>query len=323
MKDIKKAQAGIILVGLIMFLIVIDSQCYFQNEACLPDFGYTISAPNVLSDQDLLLTGLANHTINKEWKEKPGEVYGVITSKILTGNYHTLSIVSSISLLLVTYALALKITSNRVSSILAVTIVDLSRTFLWYNDSIPYPGFYCVLFFVSLYPFKHKIIRPVAFVASFVMKAMSLAFLPITFLKEKDKKIRIFYIVIGVLASGIAIGLNWVRSTGFNPGNLAPPYVVFEIILQDFWMIILFFPVSLTLFYLHRKKVDWAGTILGGLLWTLFFQYILALFTSYGAFSERMLPFVVFFALGCGLIVSKKELLIWRFRKKESKNIQS
>ena len=81
MKDIKKAQAGIILGGLVMFLIVIDSQCYFQNEACLPDFGYTISAPNVLSDQDLLLTGLANHTINKEWKEKPGEVYGVITSK--------------------------------------------------------------------------------------------------------------------------------------------------------------------------------------------------------------------------------------------------
>ena len=323
MKDIKKAQAGIILVGLIMFLIVIDSQCYFQNEACLPDFGYTISAPNVLSDQDLLLTGLANHTINKEWKEKPGEVYGVITSKILTGNYHTLSIVSSISLLLVTYALALKITSNRVSSILAVTIVDLSRTFLWYNDSIPYPGFYCVLFFVSLYPFKHKIIRPVAFVASFVMKAMSLAFLPITFLKEKDKKIRIFYLVVGVLASSIAIGLNWVRSTGFNPGNLAPPYVVFEIILQDFWMIILFFPVSLTLFYLHRKKVEWAGTILGGLLWTLFFQYILALFTSYGAFSERMLPFVVFFALGCGLIISKRELLLQRFRKKEAKNIQS
>ena len=125
------------------------------------------------------------------------------------------------------------------------------------------------------------------------------------------------------MASGIAIGLNWVRSTGINTGNMAPPYVVFEIILQDFWMIILFFPVSLTLFYLYRKKIDWAGTILGGMLWSLFFQYILALFTSYGAFSERMLPFVVFFALGIALIVSKKEILLQRFRHKEAKNIQS
>jgi len=320
--DIKKAQAAIVLAGLIAFLVVIDSQCYFDNEACLPDFGYTISAPNVLSDQDLLLTGFANHTINKEWKEKPGEVYGVIASKTLTGNYHTFSIVSSVALLLVTYALAVKITGNRLASIVAVLILDLSRTFLWYNDSIPYPGFYCVLFFMSLYPFKNKLIRPVAFLASFIMKAMSLAFLPITIVREKDKRVRIFYIVIGVLASGIAIGLNWVRSSGINVGNIAPPYVVFEIILQDFWMIILFFPVSLTLFYLYRKKVDWAGTILGGLLWTLFFQYVLALFTSYGAFSERMLPFVVFFALGCGLIISKRELLLERFRHKPNKALK-
>ena len=68
MQDLKKAQVGIILGGLIMFLIVIDSQCYFQDEACLPDLGYVITAPHVLSDQDLLLGGFANHTINKEWK---------------------------------------------------------------------------------------------------------------------------------------------------------------------------------------------------------------------------------------------------------------
>jgi len=266
----------------------------------------------VISDQDLLLTGFANHTINKEWKEKPGEVYGVIASKTLTGNYHTMSIISSVALLLVTYALALKITGNRMASLLGVMVLDFSRTFLWYNDSIPYPGFYCVLFFMSLYPFKHKIIRPISFLSSFVMKAMSLAFLPITISREKDKRIKIFYIAIGVIASSIAIGLNWVRSSGVNMGNLAPPYVVFEIVLQDFWVIILFLPVCGALFHLWRQKVDWAGTLLGGLLWTLFFQYVLALFTTYGAFSERMLPFIVFFALSISLIISKYNVLVDR-----------
>ena len=314
MKDINKKQSIIILVGLVLFLLVIDSQCWNKNEACLPDMGYIISAPNVISDQDLLLKGLANGTINSEWKEKIGEVYGLIASEKITGNYHSFSIISSVLLLLVTYQLMYKITQNRISSIIPVIIIDFSRTFLWYNDSIPYPGFWCVLFFLSLYPFKNKLIRPIAYLTSFIMKAQSLAFLPITVLREKDNRIRVFYIGVGVLAAIVASLLKWTRIDGFNIGNLAPPYVVFEIILQDFWIIVLFFPVSALLFYLHKQKVEWAGTILIGMLWSLFFQYILALFTTYGAFSERMLPFVVFFAMGSGLIISKKDLLLNKIR---------
>ena len=317
MKDINKKQSLILLAGFVMFLVVIDSQCYFAGDACLPDFGYIITAPNVVSDQNLLLNGLANGTINSEWKEKPGEVYGVIASNILTGNYHTFSIISSIVLLVVTYFLSLKITGLRIAGVLSTIVLVMSRTFLWYSDSIPYPDFWCVLFFLSLYPFKNKIIRPISFVLSFIMKAQALAFLPITFFKEQNKKVRIFYLVVGILTTGVVVGLNWVRSSGFNIGNLAPPYVVFEILLQDFWIIILFFPVSALLFYLHRKKVAWSGTILGGMLWSLFFQYVLALFTSYGAFSERMLPFVVFFALGVGLVISKKDMLKVKLKREK------
>lgn len=324
MKDITKKQALILLSGFVFLLLIIDSQCWGSNNACLPDFGYVITAPNVVSDQELLLSGFANHTINSEWKEKPGEVYGLLASKALTGNYHTFSILSSVALLLVTYLLAFKITGNRMTSIISVMVLDLSRTFLWYSDSIPYPGFWSVLFFMSLYPFKNKLIKPISFITSFVMKAQALAFLPLTILQEKDKRIKIFYIVMGIGAAVLASVLKWTRVDGFNPHNLVPPYVVFEIILQDFWLIIGVFPLGAVLFYLYRKKIDWAGTILGGMLWSLFFQYVLALFTTYGAFSERMLSFVVFFALGIGLIISKKDMLVESFRKiREPKNIQS
>lgn len=304
-----------------MFLLVIDSQCWNDNNACLPDIGYVISAPNVLSDQELLLDGLHNGTINSEWKEKPGEVYGIIASHALTGNYHTFSIISSASLLIITYLFSYKITGNRLAGVVAVMVLDLSRTFLWFSDSVPYPGFWCVLFFLSIYPFQRKLIKPIAYLASFVMKAQALAFLPITIMREKDKRIKIFYGVIGGLATTLAVLLKWTRIDGFNPGNLAPPYVVFEIILQDFWVIILFFPVSILLFQLHKKKVDWAGTLLVGMLWSLFFQYILALFTTYGAFSERMLPFIVFFALSCSLIISKKEVWLKSFWKPKTATI--
>ena len=316
--EIKKGQAVVWLVGLIIFLIIIDGQCYFKDSACLPDIGYYISAPNVVSDQEVLLKGLANGTINSEWKEKFGEVYGLIASEKVTGNYHTFSIISSVALLIVVYALALRITQSRLSSVIAVTIVCFSRTFLWYSDSIPYPGYWNVFFFLSIYPFANKLIRPVSFVTSFVMKAQALAFLPVTFLVEKNWKVRFFYIGIGVLATVVSLLLHWERSSGINWGNLAPPYVVFEIILQDFWAIILFFPVSVLLFHYYRKKVEWAGVLLGGMLWSLFFQYILALFTTYGAFSERMLTFIVFFALGTSLVLSQ---LIKRREAKQVKTV--
>lgn len=314
MYDIKKGQALVLLGGLIAFLIVIDSQCYEMKDACLPDFGSFVSAPNVVSDQTWLLDGLAHGKINAEWKEKPGEVYGVIASNFFTGNYHTFSIISSAALMVVTFFLSYEITKNRLASILAVMVLTMSRTFLWYSDSIPYPDYWCTLFFLSLYPFKQKILKPVSFVASFVMKAQALAFLPLLFVNDKSKRNRLIYIGIGVVTAAVALVLKWARFSGqFNIGNLQPPYVVFEILLQDFWVICLFFPVAYLTFHLWRKQVSWAGTLLGGMLWSLFFQYVLALFTTYGAFSERMLPFIVFFALSCGLVISKKEMFIkWK-----------
>lgn len=314
MLDIKKGQAFVVLFGLAAFLVLIDSQCYNMKDACLPDFGSYVSAPNIYSDQNRLLDGLAQGHIDPEWKEKPGEVYGVIASKLFTNNYHTFSIISSVSLLFISYFLSYEITKSRIASIMGVVAITMSRTFLWYSDSIPYPDFWCTLFLLSLYPFKHKVIKPIAFAASFIMKAEALAFLPITFFREKDLKIRLVYIGIGIVTAAVSLSLNWVRSHGqLYIGNLQLPIVVFLVLTQDLWIIALFGPVAMATFYLWRRKVPWAGTLLGGMLWTLFFQYVLTLVTSYGAFSERMLPFIVFFGLCIALIISKKEMFIqWK-----------
>lgn len=316
MRDIKKAQAIIILAGLMMFLIVIDSQCYFYTDTCLPDLGVVITAPDVQSDQSLLLKSFAHGEINKEWKEKLGAVYTILGSKALTGNYHTFSIISSIALLLTTYFFALKITSNRLASVISVLVLELSKTFMWYSDSIAYPNFFLVMLLLSIYPFTRSWIKPVAFVASFIFKAEALAFLPITFLREKDKRIRIVYLCIAVLVGAVAIGLNWVRFDGtINLINATYPQIGLYLLDQDMWLLSILFPVTGLLFYLRKLKVEWSGYLLGAMGYCLLFQYILPIFTTYNAFGYRMLPFIVFFALGVALIVSKKELLLKSFKK--------
>lgn len=318
MQDLKKAQALIVLFGLIAFLIVIDSQCYSYSEACLPDLGFVTTAPEVVSDQSILLKSFAHGEINKEWKEKLGAVYTILASKTLTGNYHTFPIISSIALLIVTYFFALKITSNRLASIVSVVILEFSRTFMWYSDDIAYPNFFMVFLLLSIYPFTRSWIKPIAFVTSFVFKAEALAFFPLTFIKEKDKRIRLVYIGIAIMVGAVAIALNWVRFDGsINTTNLLYPQIGLYLLDQDMWILSLLTPVTILLFYLRKHKVEWSGYLLLAMGYCLLFQYILPIFTSYNAYGYRMLPFVVFFALSVALIISKKEMLISRLRSKE------
>lgn len=316
MQDLKKPQAMIMLVGLIIFLVVIDSQCYNYYDACLPDLGYVTTAPTIVSDQSILLNSFEHGEINKEWKEKLGAVYTLIGSKIITGNYHTFPIISSIALLVTTYFFALKITNNRLASITSVIVVEFSKTFMWYSDDLAYPNFFMVLLMLSIYPFTRSWLKPLAFIASFIFKAEALAFLPLVFIREKNIKIKLAYIGIAVLVGLVVIGFNWIRFDGtINIANAMYPQIGLYLLDQDMWLLSLLFPVTILLFYLRKLKVEWSSYILGSMGYCLLFQYILPIFTSYNAFGYRMLPFVVFFALGVSLIISKKDMLIEKLRR--------
>ena len=315
MQDINKKQAIILLAGLIMFLVVIDSQCYSFEDTCLPDLGVITTAPTVTSDQSLLLKSFAHGEINKEWKEKLGAVYTILVSKIITGNYHTFSIASSITLLITLYFFSYKITSNRLSSLISVIILEFSKTFMWYSDSIAYPNFFMVMLLLSLYPFTKTWIKPISFIASFVFKAEALAFLPLVMIREKSKKIRLVYLGIALVVGSIVLALNWIRYDGtINTTNMLYPQIGLYLLDQDMWLLAILFPVTALLFYLRKQKVEWSGFILGAMGYCLLFQYVLPIVSTYNAFGYRMLPFVVFFAMGVALIVSKKDMLIQRIK---------
>lgn len=299
-----------------MFLVVIDSQCYYTEDACLPDLGFVTTAPGILSDDKVLLSGLDNGTINKEWKEKIGDVYLVITSKVVTGNYHTLPIISSLGLLVITYFFGLKIGGNRLAALIGVIVLEASKTFMWYSDSVSYPTTWVAVFLLTLYPMKKKWIGPVSMVISFGLKAMALGFLPLSFIKSNFMQ-RVSYVVILGLTGTVVLMLNWVRYQGqFNLQNLVYPQIGLYLLDQDMWILALLFPVTGLLFVLRHKKVEWSGFLLLSMGYCLLFQYILPIVSNYNAYGYRMLPFVVFFALSISLIISKSDMLVSRLWKK-------
>lgn len=310
-KDIKPTQALILMGGLCAVLFVVDSQCYFAKDACLPDLGYVITAPGVTSDDIVLINGLEHGYIDKEWKEKLGDVYLVIFSKIISGSYRLLPILSSATLLILTYFFSFKITNHRLASVISVMVLEFSKTFMWYSDSVSYPTTWVVCFFLSLYPFKKYYIRPISFIISFILKAQALAFLPLTFIREKEWKNKIAYYAIAGVTIAVAVGLNWIRYGGqINWQNIYYPQIGLYLLSQDMWILALLLPITLTLFYLRKLKTEWSGFLLLSMGYCLLFQYILPIVSSYNAYGYRMLPFVVFFALAIGLVISKKELLV-------------
>lgn len=316
MFDINKKQSIIFLAGAILFLIVIDSQCYSYYDTCLPDLGSVITAPTVTSDQSLLLGGFEHGIINKEWKEKIGAVYAILASKTITGNYHTFSIISSACLLVVTYLFSLKITQNRLSSIVAVIILEISKTFMWYSDSIAYPNFFLVFLLLAIYPFKKSFLKPISFIASFIFKAEALAFFPLVLIKENNKWLRVSYLIIAGVVGGIVLLLNWVRFDGtINTTNMLYPQIGLYLLDQDMWLLSLLTPIVILSLILWKNKVEWSGYLLGAMGYCLLFQYILPIFTTYNAFGYRMLPFVVFFALSVSLIIAKKDIWLKSFWK--------
>lgn len=299
-----------------MFLVVIDSQCYSYYDACLPDLGFVTTAPSIVSDQSLLLKSFAHNEINKEWKEKLGAVYTILASKTLTGNYHTFPIISSIVLLVVTYLFSLKITQNRLASLVSVIILEFSKTFMWYSDDIAYPNFFLVFLLLAIYPFKKSFIKPISFIISFIMKAEALAFLPLVIIREKDRRIKFVYIGIAGIVGLITILLNWVRFDGtINTTNALYPQIGLYLLDQDMWILSLLTPVTILLFILRKNKVEWSSYLLGAMGYCLLFQYILPIFTTYNAFGYRMLPFVVFFSLSTALIISKRDIWLKSFWK--------
>lgn len=316
MLDLKKSEALIILGGLVTFLILIDSQCFNANDACLPDVGFVTTGPNVVSDDKILLDGLSHGYISPEWKEKLGEVYVVIASKTLTGNYHTFPLISSIGLLLMTYMFAYKITSNRLASVVGVGVLAFCKNFMWYSESLAYPTTWVVFFLIALYPWSRTWYRPLSFVISFILKAQALAMVPLLFVKEEKKLNKISYLGIAAVSIAIAVAFNWIRFYGsIHWSVLEYPAIGLYVLVADMWLLYALTPVVILLGMLWKRKVPWAKFLLISMGYMCLFTYLLPVFSTYNAFGYRMLPFEVFFALGVSLIIANYKLII----KKQSR----
>jgi len=239
----------------------------------------------------------------------------------LFGYFTVIPFIASISLLILTYFFTVEITKKRFAGIVAMVILLQSNIFLTYDSTVAYTNFWTLFYLLSLFlVYKFWPLSPVSYLLSLSSKPLTAMFLPMSLFFiyrcniSRRKKIIVggstsFLILAGVLAS-FGLGANLTGATGsqeeFDSDEFWLGFTSFSYQLRFDGLVLLFIlPLTIGLFVASRYKILHADSILlliGGILLT---APLLTGFTELTNQPYRFVPFVLFFAVGVGVLLSK------------------
>ncbi len=241
------------------------------------------------------------------------------TSIQVFDNVKVIPFLASIALLVLTYFITFEITKKRFAGIVALVIVLQSGVFLHYDTGITYPNFWILFYLLSLYLiYKKWPLSPIPYFASIFTKTLTAAFLPMTIFFiyrasiSRQKKIRVLILYGVILVVGILF-LYLIDISLISPG--------LEFSSHDFWggfnaihtslrfdpLVLLFIlPLIVGLFFASRRGVTEADSISFLILGMLFSAVLLPAFSDVINVPYRFVPLIVFFAIGVGVLLSKK-----------------
>jgi len=246
------------------------------------------------------------------------------TSLQVFENYKVIPFISSIALLVLTYFVTVEMSKKRFAGIISMLIVLQSEVFLIYDTSTAYPTFWILFYLLSLYLiFKKWPLSPISFLAGAISKPMTSAFLPMTLFfiyranipKQAKVKSIIFYVVLAIL--GIIL-LSFMGTSIFDIHAAAK---VGDFSVHDFWggftafssslrfdgLIVLFLlPLTLGLFHASRRGILHADSVMFLILGMLLSAPLIDAFSNFINEPYRVFPVVIFFAMGTGILLSKK-----------------
>jgi len=243
---------------------------------------------------------------------------GFVSTQIFD-NVKVIPFLASISLLVLTYFITFEITKKRFAGIVAFVILLQSGVFLHYDTGITYPNFWILLYLFSLYLiYKKWPASPISYVASISTKLLTVAFFPMTLFFiyrasiSKQQKIRLV-IVYGVI---VILGILFLILAN---SNLFPGNTTFDS--HDFWggfnaihqslrfdpLVLLFMlPLIVGLFFKSRNRLKEADSITFLILGMLLSAIFIPAFTGAINTPYRFIPLIIFFAMGVGVLLSKR-----------------
>lgn len=238
----------------------------------------------------------------------------------LFGNIRVIPFIASIALLILTYIITVQMSKKRFSGLVAMTILIQSPVFLKYDTTATYENFWTLFYLLSLYLiYKSGPISPIPYILSIFSKPITAIFFPMTFffiyraniLRKKKIRVALIYfaIVIGAAIVVFGLGVNIATTdVEFIDRFFWDGFVSMSFQLRTDALVILFIlPLIVGLFIASRKGILQAESVLVLIIGILFSAPLVTGFTDITNQPYRFIPLVVFFAMGVGMILSKRE----------------
>ena len=243
------------------------------------------------------------------------------SSIILFGNDRVIPLLASAALLIVTYFLTKTITQKRFAGIVSVVIIMQSNVFLIYDTTVSYTNFWILFYVLSLYlVYRFWPLSPVSYLLSIPSKALTAAFLPMSIyfilrsnISRKQKMITAGITTGIILAGGLASigGFSTTQGTEeeFNAKEFQMGFTSFAYQLRFDGLVMLFMiPLMVGLFLVSRSGIKHGESIMVLISGMLLIAPILTGFTNQTNQPYRFVPLVVFFAIGVGVLLSKRQV---------------
>jgi len=246
----------------------------------------------------------------------------ISSSMILFGNYAVIPFLASIALVIMIYFFTKQITNKRFAGLIAAVILLQSNVFLTFDTSVAYTNFWILFYLLSLY-FMYKAwpLSPVSYIASIPSKALTITFLPMSiyFLLRspisKNKKVTIAASIIAIIIMVAAISSSERTLPGtvpiepFSTDEFWIGFTSFATQLRFDGLVILFLvPLVVGLLFASTKNkhAESMMVMIGGML---LIAPFLTGFSDQTNQPYRFVPFVTFFAIGVGILLSKTKSL--------------
>jgi len=245
------------------------------------------------------------------------------SSFLLFGNYAVIPFIASISLVLLTYFFTVKLTKKRFAGLVSAVILLQSNIFLTYDTTVSYTNFWILFYLLSLYLIlKAWPLSTISYFLSITSKAMTVMFFPMSLFFiyrtniSKIKKIVVATSTTAIILAGFiaasVYGINLSGGTGtqeeFDSDEFWLGFTSFSYQLRFDVLVLLFIlPLTVGLFIASRhgfKHAESMMVLLGGILLT---APLLTGYTDQTNQPYRFVPFVVFFAISVGVLLSKRK----------------
>ena len=247
--------------------------------------------------------------------------YFLLSSSMdIFGNYKVIPFIASISLLVTTYLITITITQKRFAGIVSTIILLQSSVFLTYDTTVSYTNFWILFYLISLYTvYRFWPLSPVSYLLSITSKALTVAFLPMSiyFILRSNitrkKKLIISGITAGIILAGGIVSTGVLATQdieeSFDTKEFQMGFTSFAYQLRSDGLVLLFMiPLMVGLFIVSRNGVKHGESMMVFISGLLLIVPILTGFTTQTNQPYRFVPLVVFFAIGVGVLLSKRQV---------------